>query len=77
MGLFDKLFAKEEKASVAVETPPCAHGVLTPRWDSVNDMGKEDRATSYFCEACREEFSPHEARALRESMAARLPVGDS
>jgi len=77
MGLFDKIFAKEAKSSVAVETPPCAHGVLTPRWDSVDDMGKEERATLYVCEACREEFSPAEASALRESMAQRLPVGDS
>jgi len=77
MGLFDKLFPKEEKPAVVVETAPCAHGLLTPRWDSVADMGKEERATSFVCEACREEFSPQEARALHESMAERLPVGDS
>jgi hypothetical protein len=72
MGLFSK---KEEKPEEAIETPPCPHGVLMPRWDSVDDIGHEERATSYVCEACQETFTPEEAQVLRESMAERLPVG--
>ena len=78
MGLFDKLFSKDKSDSdVAVETRPCAHGVIVPRWDSVDDIGKDELATSYFCEACHETFSPAEAQVLRDSMAERLPVGDN
>ncbi|MPZ48860.1 MAG: hypothetical protein GEU75_06035 [Dehalococcoidia bacterium] len=76
MGILDKVFGKD-KSNTAVETRPCTHGVLVPRWDSVDDIGKEEKATSYFCEACNETFSPVQAQALRDSMTERLPVGDS
>lgn len=67
MGVFDKLFGGSSKSeSVAVETPPCPHTALVPRWDSVGDMGHEELATRFICEACQEEFTPAEASALRE-----------
>ena len=76
MGFMGKLFSKEstEKEESYTEAPPCPHGVLTPRWDSVEDIGKEDRATAYICEACHQSFSPDEYRELQASMAERLPV---
>ena len=78
MGIFDKIFSKDEKGgATAIETAPCNHGVIVPRWDSVADIGKEDLATSYLCEACHETFTPDEARMLKESMAERLPVSEN
>jgi hypothetical protein len=79
MGLLGKLFGKEEKTikEEAAPSPPaepiaCPHAALTPRWDSVDDMGKEDLATAFVCDACHESFTPEEARLLRESVAERL-----
>lgn len=76
MGIFDKLFGgkkkRQEQQAVAVEAPPCPHAVLVPRWDSVEDMGKEDKATRYMCEACHQMFTPQEARELREGIARRM-----
>jgi hypothetical protein len=71
------LFSKKDRGEATLEKPPCPHSALVPRWDSVDDIGHEERATSYFCEACGESFSPAEARLLQQSMADRLPVGES
>ena len=60
MGFLDRLFGKqraiEERAghrlqrqTAAVEVPPCPHTAITARWESVADMGKEDKATGYTC----------------------------
>ena len=66
MSLLRKLTHKEGTEEQAVEeqtfAPDCPHKALIPRWDSVEDMGKEDRATSYFCEGCERTFTPEEAR---------------
>ena len=48
----------------------CAHAILTPRWDSVQDIGHEDKAIGYSCSACSQRFSLEEAAALR----ARPPL---
>ena len=68
--------APKYTTNMQAEAPECAHGVLTPHWDSVADMGKEELATEFVCEACKKSFTPEEAKALRESMTERLPVGD-
>jgi transposase-like protein len=74
MGVFDKLFGGNgKKESVAVKAPPCPHSALVPRWDNVHDMGSEDRASRFICEACHEEFTPAQASALRQgSVTDRL-----
>ena len=69
MGLFSKKDTEE-----TIGTLPCTHGVLLPRWDNADDIGHEDRATWYLCEACGEGFSPQEADLLLQSMAERLPI---
>jgi hypothetical protein len=69
MGLFGK---KKQIEAIPAESIACPHTVLLPRWDSVDDIGHEDRATSFVCEACEETFSPEEARMLRQSAAERL-----
>jgi hypothetical protein len=51
---------------------PCMHGALVPRWDSVADMGHEDRATSYRCDSCGAEYTPDEVHALRAEAFDRL-----
>lgn len=74
MGIFDKIFGgKEKDATVAtIEKPACPHGVMVPRWDSIDDIGHEDKATYFICESCEEKFSPDEAKALRQGAVERL-----
>jgi hypothetical protein len=72
MGLLG-LFGSKKKETVVLEAPPCPHAVLLPRWDSVEDMGNDEKATRFTCEACQTEFTPEQARELRgESVTARL-----
>ena len=73
MSLFRKISGKEkhqererelaelhEAYQEALES--CPHVALAPRWDSVEDMGKPDKATSYYCQACNRTLTPDEAR---------------
>ena len=67
MGVFDKLFGGNgKKESVAVKAPPCPHTALVPRWDNLHDMGSEDRASGFICEACHQEFTPQQASSLKQ-----------
>ncbi len=82
MGIFDRFRGKNAKATVAA-TPAvaeleveCPHIVLTARWDSVADMGKDELASAYICGSCRQQFTPEDARILRESTAERLRTED-
>ena len=75
MGILDKLRggSKEKSSSTqTVEAPPCPHSALLARWDSVEDMGNEDKVDHYWCEACGQNFSAEEGKRLKESEAARL-----
>ena len=75
MGFFNKLFGKGETATVESEpetTTTCLHTTLTPSWDSVADMGNEEKVTGWNCEGCEQRFSPEEGRALRRSEADRV-----
>ncbi len=74
MGLLSKLMGRSEEVEAAAEPAPalCSHLVMVPRWDSVDDIGHAERATSYRCEACGREFSPTEARSLQSSEGERL-----
>ena len=77
MGLFDKLFGGgKSKPATAVAEPSvtCPHAVLVPRWDNVQDMGHEDKATRYMCEACREMFTPEQAKELSQTIRERMAV---
>jgi hypothetical protein len=46
--------------------------MLTPRWDSLDDIGHEDRATSFHCESCDRFFSLEETQELRRNEAERI-----
>lgn len=79
MGILSKLFGGGNKASTSAataETPSleCPHAVLVPRWENVQDMGIEDKATRYMCESCKQMFSPQEATQLRETLSIRMAV---
>lgn len=67
--------ASTERPTGAVErvaSGECAHLALTPRWDNIDDMGKEDRATSYVCDSCHESLTPDEAERARKASAERM-----
>jgi hypothetical protein len=70
MGIFDRLLHRSSETETAA--PACMHGALIPRWDSVADMGREDRATGYRCDSCGAEFTPDEVNALRLEAFERL-----
>jgi hypothetical protein len=78
MGLLSKLFGGGKKQDVAIEVGSleCPHSVLVARWESVQDMGIEDKATRFMCETCKEMFSPADAFHLRDTLAARLAAAD-
>jgi hypothetical protein len=50
----------------------CLHVSLVPAWDDPADMGREEKASKFTCAACRQQFTPEEARALRQTEADRL-----
>ncbi len=73
MSLVDKLLHREKPQPTATVTnAPCAHITLVPKWDSVAEMGHEDRVSSYTCESCQQSFTAAEGRALRESEGERV-----
>jgi hypothetical protein len=74
MGLLSKLRGRPETTEqpVALEAPPCPHVALLPHWDSLDDMGHEDKAVYFYCDSCGQQFSPDEARALRDTEAERI-----
>ena len=67
----DRAAQRGEQPST-LDVPPCPHTTLVPRWDSVADMGKEDKVTSYTCEGCAQSFTGAEGRALRQTEAERV-----
>ena len=80
MGFLSRIFggggASKKAETTITETPSveCPHAVLVPRWENVQDMGIEDKATRYMCESCKQMFSPQEAVQLRETLSVRMAV---
>ena len=66
MGILSVFRHKDEAEAAPTETTPaeCVHGVRVPHWDSVADMGHEDRASYFVCESCGQQFSPEESAAI-------------
>ena len=50
----------------------CPHTSLVPHWDSMEDIGHEDRASEYRCDSCHQSFSRQDANVLRATEAERL-----
>lgn len=76
--LLDRGGDKAPEAAVAEDVPVCEHVALVARWESAEDIGKDERASGYKCEACGAEFTPTEAQRLRATEAARIKqrIGD-
>ena len=74
MGFLTKLLGRSdgETAEREPESVQCPHTTLTPSWDSVSDMGNEDRITGFRCEGCGAHFSAAEGRLLRHTEEERL-----
>ena len=74
MSFLTKLFGRSKATSAQSEVvaPPCPHVTLVPRWDTAEDIGKEDKATGFTCDACHQSFTPEEARQLRRTESERL-----
>ena len=60
-------FFTRRKDAQAAPSPhlECLHPILSARWDSVQDIGNEDKITSYRCAECGVEFSVKEAEEIR------------
>ncbi len=63
---------QRREAPATAEVPPCPHTTLTPRWESVADMGNEEKVTSYTCQGCNETFTAAEGQALKRHEAERV-----
>ena len=63
---------RDAATSAEAVGPTCPHTTLTPRWESVADMGKEDKATAYTCQGCNQQFTPAEGQRLRQTEADRV-----
>ena len=76
MGLLGKIFGGGTKKAAATTeiTLECPHAVLVPRWENVQDMGIEAKATRWMCESCKQIYSPAEAQVLRDTLAARIAL---
>lgn len=73
MRVLDKLLHREKpEPAVAAASVPCPHITLVPKWDSVADMGREDRVSSFTCESCQMGFTAAEGKALRANEAERV-----
>ena len=71
-GLFKRRHEADDDRAHRADVPTCLHTALVPSFDSVADMGHEDRATGFRCEACGSTFTPAEGLALRRSEAQRI-----
>ncbi len=74
MGLLDlfKGKSKQDEARSTTVVADCPHVMLSPRWDSVGDIGHEDRATGYVCSGCNTAFTVEDVARLRASEKERL-----
>ena len=77
MGILDRLFGRKAQQETVTKSreeiqAECSHATLLGRWDSVDDMGKEDKAVRFVCDSCHAEFSPEDTERIREGHATRL-----
>lgn len=74
MSLLTKLFGRTENESV--DEPPsqeaCHHLSAVPHWDNPDDMGIEERASSYTCQSCMMSLDPEQYDTVRAAEMDRL-----
>lgn len=73
---FPKLFGRREEAppqqAESASHSECPHPVLAPRWDSVQDIGHEDKAVGYRCIGCNVSLTLEEAAEARRHQTIPL-----
>ncbi len=76
MSVLDRLFRRGTGTAGGDHAPAvqmeCAHVAMTPRWDRVEDMGRDDLTTSFVCDSCHRTLTPAEATTARQAVAGRL-----
>ncbi len=72
MGFLNKILGKKERNEAPILPAPYSHVVLLPRWESVEEMGNEEKIAGYTCESCQESFSPEAGRELQKLEADRF-----
>ena len=77
--MLDRLFGRHATSDDRHHMQPeasgpteCAHLAMTPRWDRIEDMGHEERATAWVCDSCHTSLTPEEAEHARSAAADRL-----
>jgi hypothetical protein len=59
------IFRRRQPDPEIIGASACPHVALSPRWDDPSDMGHEDLASAFVCQACGKTLTPVEARAVR------------
>ena len=77
MSFLKGIFGKRKAKAVLPREVTCLHVTLAPKWDNATDIGIEDKATSFICDACHTSFTPEAARALHESLAERVRADEA
>lgn len=81
MTFLDKLFKRQATAhregihANAAGGAECPHLAIAPRWDRAEDIGHEDRATSFVCDSCHQTLDPSQAERIRSAAANRIRLG--
>ena len=75
-----RFFRRGEADSVSAQPDEdvletCEHVLLVPHWDSPENMGVEEKASSYRCNTCDERFTREEEEVLRGTEADRIRRG--
>ena len=69
MGWLARLLGRGGSDTDEVIVHVCRHVNLSPRWDSAEDAGKEEKASGYSCIACGDQFTPEQAQAMGRTPA--------
>ena len=72
MGLFSKRSETKEHDAELIASVECPHGTLTPRWDSLGDMGDVTKVSTYSCDSCKETFPREEGERRRTEGVQRF-----
>ena len=74
MGLLSFLRRKDGPSQAATDQAAnsCGHPVLISRWDRVQDMGDESKASGYRCSTCGVALTSEEASVARQKKAITL-----
>lgn len=70
LGLFGGNKETPRQQPGATGQAECPHKVLLPRWDKLEDMGHEDKAAGYRCNACGASFTLEEGEEIRRKAHA-------